>query len=97
MKRSGSARVTEPRALTGSISLFLNIFWGCCSYFVALMPKVSDPTFLNEFRPISRLGCISKVSPKTLLIDSNWLLGLLFRIPNPLSYPTKTFLMGHRF
>ncbi|KAL9993955.1 hypothetical protein Hdeb2414_s0006g00198841 [Helianthus debilis subsp. tardiflorus] len=34
-KRSGSARVTEPRALTGSISLSLNIFGlfiFCCSY-----------------------------------------------------------------
>jgi hypothetical protein len=36
------------------------------SYFVTLIPKVNSPLTLNEFRPISLLGCLYKVVAKVL-------------------------------
>jgi hypothetical protein len=35
-------------------------------YFVALIPKVSNPHKLNEFRPISFLGCLYETISKLL-------------------------------
>ncbi|MCI39552.1 transposon TX1 putative protein, partial [Trifolium medium] len=34
------------------------------SYFVTLIPKVSSPASLSEFRPISLLGCLYKLIAK---------------------------------
>ncbi|KAF5793118.1 putative RNA-directed DNA polymerase [Helianthus annuus] len=39
---------------------------GCNSSFITLIPKISDPQFINKFRPISLIGCISKVISKIL-------------------------------
>ena len=39
---------------------------GCNSSFVALIPKVIDAKFVNDFRPISLIGCIDKVVTKVL-------------------------------
>jgi exonuclease III len=36
------------------------------SYFVTLIPKVSSPSTLSEFRPISLLGCLYKLIAKEL-------------------------------
>jgi hypothetical protein len=36
------------------------------SYFVTLIPKVSSPISLSDFRPISLLGCIYKIIAKVL-------------------------------
>jgi hypothetical protein len=36
------------------------------SYFVTLIPKVNSPLALNEFRPISLLGCLYKLEAKVL-------------------------------
>jgi hypothetical protein len=36
------------------------------SYFIALIPKVSSPSSLSEFRPISLLGCLYKLIAKVL-------------------------------
>ncbi|MCH85394.1 LINE-1 reverse transcriptase like [Trifolium medium] len=36
------------------------------SYFVALIPKVKSPFVLNEYRPISLLGCLYKLIAKVL-------------------------------
>lgn len=33
---------------------------GVSSSFITLIPKVSDPSGLNDFRPISLIGCVSK-------------------------------------
>ncbi|KAJ0450527.1 putative RNA-directed DNA polymerase [Helianthus annuus] len=46
--------------LTGSVSR------GCASSFITLIPKVKDPSDLNEFRPISLVGAINKVISKVL-------------------------------
>nr|GEY87379.1 RNA-directed DNA polymerase, eukaryota [Tanacetum cinerariifolium] len=39
---------------------------GCNSSFVALIPKVTDAKFVNNFRPISLIGCVYKVVTKVL-------------------------------
>ncbi|GJU94103.1 RNA-directed DNA polymerase, eukaryota [Tanacetum coccineum] len=39
---------------------------GCNSSFVALIPKVMDAKFVNDFRPISLIGCVYKVITKVL-------------------------------
>jgi len=39
---------------------------GKLSYFVALVPKVSLPMALKDFRPISLLGCLYKLLAKVL-------------------------------
>lgn len=39
---------------------------GFISYFLALVPKISHPQWLNEFWPISLLGCLSSRLRKAL-------------------------------
>ncbi|GJS35285.1 RNA-directed DNA polymerase, eukaryota [Tanacetum coccineum] len=39
---------------------------GCNSSFIALIPKVNDAKFVNDFRPISLIGCVYKVITKVL-------------------------------
>jgi hypothetical protein len=39
---------------------------GCSSSFITLIPKCSDPMSLKDYRPISLIGCISKVISKVL-------------------------------
>lgn len=41
---------------------------GCNASFIALIPKVVDPTILADFRPISLIGCLYKIYSKTLAI-----------------------------
>jgi hypothetical protein len=46
----------------GNVCLPSSIF----SYFITLIPKVKDPQFLGDFRPISLLGCVYKLVSKVL-------------------------------
>lgn len=39
---------------------------GSNAFFIVLIPKVNSPQCLNEFRPISIIGCIYKVVSKLL-------------------------------
>jgi len=39
---------------------------GCNASFIALIPKVADPQFLNDYRPISLIGCMYKIVSKVL-------------------------------
>jgi len=39
---------------------------GCNASFIALIPKVADPQFLNDYRPISLIGCMYKIVSKLL-------------------------------
>ncbi|GJS28729.1 putative RNA-directed DNA polymerase [Tanacetum coccineum] len=39
---------------------------GCNSSFIALIPKIKDPLHLNDYRPISLIGCQYKVIAKVL-------------------------------
>jgi hypothetical protein len=59
--------------LKGDIRIMFDQFHGnsCLpksflSYFVTLIPKVSSPVSLSEFRPISLLGCLYKLIAKVL-------------------------------
>jgi len=39
---------------------------GCNASFITLVPKKANPSELNEFRPISLVGCIYKILSKVL-------------------------------
>ncbi|KAJ0870075.1 putative RNA-directed DNA polymerase [Helianthus annuus] len=39
---------------------------GCNSSFITLVPKIANPNHIKDFRPISLIGCISKVVSKVL-------------------------------
>lgn len=39
---------------------------GCNASFIALIPKVADPQNLNEYKPISLIGCTYKIVAKIL-------------------------------
>ena len=39
---------------------------GCNASFIALIPKVTEPQNLNEYRPISLVGSIYKIVSKVL-------------------------------
>nr|KAJ0191688.1 hypothetical protein LSAT_V11C800406980 [Lactuca sativa] len=39
---------------------------GCNSSFITLAPKIKDPLCLNDYRPISLIGCLSKIISKLL-------------------------------
>ena len=39
---------------------------GCNASFLALIPKVADPQYLNDYRPISLIGCMYKIVAKLL-------------------------------
>jgi len=39
---------------------------GVNSSFIALIPKIKDPQFISDFRPISLIGCVYKVIAKVL-------------------------------
>lgn len=59
--------------LKGDIMRAIEGFWvsesissGCNASFVSLIPKVSNPVSLNEFRPISLIGCFYKIVAKVL-------------------------------
>ena len=39
---------------------------GCNASFIALIPKVDDSQFLNDYRPISLIGCMYKIVTKLL-------------------------------
>ncbi|KAF5804783.1 putative RNA-directed DNA polymerase [Helianthus annuus] len=59
---------------------------GCMSSFIALIPKVSDPDGLSDYRPISFVGCVNKVISKVL---ANRLKGVIHRL---ISEEQTTFL-----
>jgi len=61
------------KQLKPDISRFLDEFYangifprGSNASFIALIPKVKDPQNLNEYRPISLIGCVYKIVPKLL-------------------------------
>jgi len=39
---------------------------GCNAYFITLVPKVRDPTSLDQYKPISLVGSLYKIISKVL-------------------------------
>lgn len=59
--------------LQGEVRIMFDQFHGnevipkaMLAYFVALIPKIDSPLELNDFRPISLLGCLYKLLGKVL-------------------------------
>ncbi|GKE13892.1 putative RNA-directed DNA polymerase, eukaryota [Tanacetum coccineum] len=44
----------------------MEILKGCNASFITIIPKVTDPICLNDFRPISLIGCYYKIIAKML-------------------------------
>nr|GEW55474.1 RNA-directed DNA polymerase, eukaryota [Tanacetum cinerariifolium] len=63
---------------------------GCNSSFVALIPKVADAKFVNDFRHIILIGSVYKVVTKTL---ANW---LAFVIANLVSDTQSVFVANRQ-
>lgn len=38
-----------------------NISVGCSASFITLIPKIMDPLFIKDYRPISLIGCLYKI------------------------------------
>lgn len=41
---------------------------GCNSLFITLVPKIKDPLKLEDYQPISLIGCLYKIVAKMLAI-----------------------------
>jgi hypothetical protein len=59
--------------VTGEVRIMFDQFHGnemlpkaLLAYFVALIPKISSPLELKDYRPISLLGCLYKLLAKVL-------------------------------
>ncbi|KAJ0589979.1 putative RNA-directed DNA polymerase [Helianthus annuus] len=65
-----------------------NIPVGCNASFIALIPKVRDPTLVKHFRPISLIGLIYKIFAKILAQRIKPV------IPNLVSYTQTGFIEG---
>nr|KAJ0218832.1 hypothetical protein LSAT_V11C300154990 [Lactuca sativa] len=59
---------------------------GCNSSFIILVPKTSDPISLDEYRPISLIGCLYKIIAKVLAER------LKRYIPQVVSHTQTTFI-----
>jgi hypothetical protein len=65
-----------------------NLPRGLLSYFITLIPKVSCPMKLGDFRPISLLGCLYKLIAKVLAAR-------LAKVMNSIVAPTQSaFIKG---
>nr|GEY68182.1 RNA-directed DNA polymerase, eukaryota [Tanacetum cinerariifolium] len=65
----GVSRDEIKRAVWNSIEHFFTsggFSKGCNSSFVTLIPKIIDVKFVNDFQPISLIGCVYKVFTKVL-------------------------------
>ncbi|GJW68642.1 putative RNA-directed DNA polymerase, eukaryota, reverse transcriptase zinc-binding domain protein [Tanacetum coccineum] len=52
--------------LAGGLDNVVVVILGCNSYFITLVPKVEDPIVIDDFRPISLIGCQYKIIAKVL-------------------------------
>jgi hypothetical protein len=70
--------------IKGDLKTFVDEFYihgklpkGFLAYFIALIPKVSNPHTINEFRPISLLGSVYKILAKVLSTRLGQVMGKL--------------------
>ncbi|GJW66725.1 RNA-directed DNA polymerase, eukaryota [Tanacetum coccineum] len=67
---------------------------GCNSSFIALIPKVLDPKFVNDYRPISLIGSLYKVVTKILAIRLSSVLDSLISEVQSAFLPNRQILDG---
>ena len=63
---------------------------GTNASFIALIPKVKDPLHINEYRPISLIGCVYKIVAKLLAHRLKKVL------PNIIDERQSTFISGRQ-
>ncbi|GKE08162.1 hypothetical protein Tco_1411713, partial [Tanacetum coccineum] len=68
---------------------------GCNSSFVALIPKVADAKFVNDFRPISLIGSVHKVVTKVLANRLPLVIADLFSDTQSAFVANRQILDGH--
>ena len=77
--------------VVNAINIFYNSGYiprGCNASFITLMPKRDNPSMLNEYRPISLVGCVYKAISKILANRLRWVL------PKVIDKYQTTFLSG---
>ncbi|XP_071699108.1 uncharacterized protein [Rutidosis leptorrhynchoides] len=81
--------------IKGDLMNALHWFWdkceiskGCNASFITLVPKNNDPLGLNEYRPISLIGCYYKILAKILSIRIRKVL------PAVIGYEQSAYLKG---
>ncbi|GKB76812.1 RNA-directed DNA polymerase, eukaryota, partial [Tanacetum coccineum] len=67
---------------------------GCNSAFIALIPKVPDPKFVNDFHPISLIGCLYKVVTKILAMRLSMVISDLISDVQTAFLPKRQILDG---
>ncbi|GKE96460.1 RNA-directed DNA polymerase, eukaryota, partial [Tanacetum coccineum] len=67
---------------------------GCNSSFIALIPKVPDPKFMNDYRPISLIGSLYKVVTKILAIRLSLVISDLISDVQTVFLPNRQILDG---
>ncbi|KAM0041794.1 putative RNA-directed DNA polymerase [Helianthus debilis subsp. tardiflorus] len=68
---------------------------GCNSSFISLIPKVSDPSTLKDYRPINLIGCLSKVVSKLLALRLKKVVGKLIGMEQSAYIEGRNILDGH--
>ncbi|GJY24460.1 RNA-directed DNA polymerase, eukaryota [Tanacetum coccineum] len=67
---------------------------GCNSSFIALIPKVQDPKFVNDYRPISLIGSLYKVVTKILALRLSSVIAGLISDVQTTFLPSRQILDG---
>ncbi|GKC06378.1 RNA-directed DNA polymerase, eukaryota [Tanacetum coccineum] len=67
---------------------------GCNSSFISLIPKVQDPKFVNDYRPISLIGSLYKVVTKILATRLSFIISDLISDVQTAFLPNRQILDG---
>ena len=67
---------------------------GCNSSFVALIPKIHDPKFVSDYRPISFIGSLYKVVTKVLATHLSMVIYVLVSDVPTAFLPNRQILDG---
>ncbi|XP_076957750.1 uncharacterized protein LOC143633313 [Bidens hawaiensis] len=75
-------------------SLSRQFSFGVLASFIALIPKVKDPSSLGDFRPISLIGCINKIISKVLVCRLKKVIGKLVSVEQTAFLAKRSILYG---
>ncbi|XP_076927769.1 uncharacterized protein LOC143591453 [Bidens hawaiensis] len=68
---------------------------GCNSAFISLLPKIKDPMAIKDFRPITLIGCMSKVISKILASRLKKVIPLIIGVEQTAYIEGINILDGH--